>query len=542
MHVNFLNTIRKNTLLLLFVITAFNPFTVFAQYQNVRVDNPQTKDAEEVSITINTSSPNYIAAGANIAYFFNSSSSGLNWNQKVLRSAFGVWGDPCLIYDRFGNLYFAHLSQGIFENGYFLDRIVVQKSTDNGQTWSDSAGVGYNPPKQQDKEWLAADMSSQKYKDNLYIAWTQFDSYGSTAPGDSSRILFSRSTDLGESWSQPVRISDRAGDCLDSDSTVEGAVPCVGPNGEVYISWAGPLGIMFDKSTDGGQTFGKDIFVTEQPGGWDFMVSGIYRCNGLPETACDTSHSPYRGTVYVLWSDQRNGTGNTDVFLIKSTDGGNTWGNTVKVNNDNTSSQQFFPWLAIDQTTGYIYVVFYDRRNTVNEATDVYGARSTDGGSTFSNFKISQSSFIPSQSVFFGDYINIAAYAGKVYPIWMRMDLGALSVWTAPFADTSGVLSAEEAMPVPSGFRLEQNYPNPFNPSTVISYSLSRRGYVTLKVYDVLGREVAVLVNGQQQAGKHSLEFNPARTAAGGGLASGIYYYRLDADGYSSSKKMIILK
>ena len=252
--------------------------------------------------------------------------------------------------------------------GYFIDRIVVQKSTDNGLTWDDGKGIGLNSPKNQDKEWLAVDLSNDKYKNNLYVSWTEFDSYNSPNPMDSSRILFSRSVDHGESWSEPVKVSDRSGDCLDSDSTDEGAVPTVGPNGEIYLSWAGPNGIMFDKSTDGGQSFGKDIFVTNQPGGWDFNVPGIFRCNGLPITACDTSHSAYRGNIYINWSDQRNGTSNTDVFIIKSTDGGKTWGSVIKVNDDKTDRQQFFTWMTIDQTTGYIYVVFYDRRNTTGTA------------------------------------------------------------------------------------------------------------------------------------------------------------------------------
>jgi hypothetical protein len=161
---------------------------------------------------------------------------------------------------------------------------------------------------------------------------------------------------------------------------------------------------MFDKSTDGGLTFGNDIFVSDQPGGWDFYVPGIYRTNGFPVTICDTSHTATRGNIYVLWGDQRYGTDNSDIFIKKSTDGGNTWGPLIKVNNDNTTRHQFFPWLAVDQVTGFLYAVFYDRRNTTGTSTDVYAAKSIDGGETWDNFKISQSSFTPSQSIFFGDY------------------------------------------------------------------------------------------------------------------------------------------
>ncbi len=173
-------------------------------------------------------------------------------------------------------------------------------------------------------------MHSQIYKGNIYMTWTEFDDYGSSNPNDSSRIRFSRSTDRGLNWTNAITISDVSGDCIDEDNTVEGAVPCVGPNGELYVSWAGPLGLMFDKSTDAGNTWGTDTFVSDIPGGWDYSVTGIYRANGLPITACDTSQSPYRGNIYINWSDQRNGTGNTDIFLSKSTDGGNTWSDSKK--------------------------------------------------------------------------------------------------------------------------------------------------------------------------------------------------------------------
>ncbi|MFN3694927.1 MAG: glycosyl hydrolase, partial [Ignavibacterium sp.] len=296
----------------------------FSQYQNVRVDSPQSNQPEEVSIAINPVNPNYLAAGANINHFFRSSDGGYNWTTSFLTSSFGVWGDPVVVYDELGYLYYGHLSNPPYP-GYWIDRIVIQRSTDNGLSWNDGAGIGFLSPKNQDKEWIAVDMHSSQFKGNVYVTWTEFDDYGSSNPTDSSRIKFSRSTDKGLTWSNAVTISDRSGDCIDSDNTVEGAVPCVGPNGEIYVSWAGPLGLVFDKSTDGGLTWGTDIFVSSIPGGWDFDVAGIYRCNGLPITACDTSQSPYRGNIYINWSDQRNGTSNTDVFFVKSTDGGNTW-------------------------------------------------------------------------------------------------------------------------------------------------------------------------------------------------------------------------
>jgi hypothetical protein len=88
----------------------------------------------------------------------------------------------------------------------------------------------------------------------------------------------------------------------------------------------------------------------------------------------------------------------------------------------------------------------------------------------------------------------------------------------------------------PQRFSLGQNYPNPFNPSTNILYSLKRSGKVRLFVYDLLGREVAVLVNGIQCAGEHTANFS------GDHLTSGVYFYTLQTEGFVETKKMTLLK
>jgi hypothetical protein len=323
---------------------------------------------------------------------------------------------------------------------------------------------------------------------------------------------------------------------VDEDSTVEGAVPAIGPTGEVYLSWAGPSGIMFDKSTDGGVTWGKNVFVTAQPGGWDYGVSGIFRANGLPVTACDVSNSPYRGRVYVNWTDQRNGIVNTDVFLISSTNGGSTWGPVKRVNNDISGRDQFFSWMTVDPENGHLYVIYYDRRNTVSDLTDVYVSRSTDGGDTFTDMKVSQTSFFPASATFFGDYTGIDARGGKVYPIWMRLDTTRMSVWTAPLNFNAGAAETAPAATAPERFSIDQNYPNPFNPATTVEFSVPRSAFITLKVYDLLGREVAVLVNENKAPGTYSVRF------AANGLASGVYYARLAAGGRMSEIRMLLLR
>ena len=96
--------------------------------------------------------------------------------------------------------------------------------------------------------------------------------------------------------------------------------------------------------------------------------------------------------------------------------------------------------------------------------------------------------------------------------------------------------SVESEQTVPQTIRLEQNYPNPFNPSTVVRFQVESSKWVTLKVYDVLGREVVTLVNGAVEPGSHERIFDAS------GLASGVYLYRFEAGGFVQTKKMILIR
>ncbi len=89
---------------------------------------------------------------------------------------------------------------------------------------------------------------------------------------------------------------------------------------------------------------------------------------------------------------------------------------------------------------------------------------------------------------------------------------------------------------LPAYFSLSQNYPNPFNPTTVIGYELPVNSLMTVKVFDVLGREVETLVNECQNAGSHSVTLNAAN------LPSGVYFYRLEAGSFRETKKLVLIK
>ena len=89
---------------------------------------------------------------------------------------------------------------------------------------------------------------------------------------------------------------------------------------------------------------------------------------------------------------------------------------------------------------------------------------------------------------------------------------------------------------VPAEYALGQNYPNPFNPQTIITYSLPDAGSVTLRVFNVIGQEVATLVNGVKGAGHHQVVFDAS------GMSSGLYLYLIQVNGFTASRRMLVLK
>lgn len=498
--------------------------------QNVLISKAGSPN--EPSIMMDYKNPNILVAGSNLNYIYNSSDGGLTWKLKNLTSTYGVWGDPAIDVDTNGNFYFFHLSNT--PGGNWIDRIVCQKSIDDGNTWSDGSYTGLNGKKAQDKQWSAID----RRNNNIYLTWTEFDKYGSKNTADSSRILFSKSLDAGETWSEPKKINSISGDCIDDDNTVEGAVPAVGANGEIYVSWASTRGIVFNRSTDEGETWlAEDILVDSLPGGWAYDVPGILRANGLPVIKCDLSGGNAHGTIYINWSDQKNGVDDTDIWLKKSTDGGNTWSNSIRVNDDNTQKHQFFTWMDVDQTNGNLFFIFYDRRNYDYSKTDVYMAISTDGGTTFQNTRISESPFIPDEGVFFGDYTNIVAHNNIVRPIWTRFDEGHLSIWTN-VTPLSEIISSVETSDR-NNTNDAQLYPNPTSNISYVSFKLHEQSTIKLELFDEKGTLVKAIINSEEMGyGGHIIPIDMNNLH----LTSGSYYYKLSINGKVKILKIILMK
>jgi hypothetical protein len=155
---------------------------------------------------------------------------------------------------------------------------------------------------------------------------------------------------------------------------------------------------------------------------------------------------------------------------------------------------------------------------------------STNGGATFATPLPMTLAVVVDSSTNSGMYTAIipkqsAGTAVKFY------------VFAVDTTNKSRITKVEGRPPVPTTFKLYQNYPNPFNPSTIIQYTLDRPNHTTLKVYDLLGREVATLVDEYQTAGlKPPVHFDASR------LASGVYLYRLKSGEFSAVNKLVFLK
>jgi hypothetical protein len=206
------------------------------------------------------------------------------------------------------------------------------------------------------------------------------------------------------------------------------------------------------------------------------------------------------------------------------------------VNNDATTSHQFHPFLTVDPVTGYVYVVFYDRRNyPSNTGTDVYLAWSTDGGNSWNNVPISANTFTGNVQY---DYNCISAYNNMIRPVWTA-NFGVLSVWTALISYSQLGPTGVEAAAITSSLLELENYPNPFSGYAVINFYVPEDESVSLKVYDILGHEVLNLVDRTRYPkGWHQVPVDASKH----NLASGVYYFKLLTPSGSATKKVILTK
>ena len=255
--------------------------SILGHGQNTLIYKGDEQMPNETTAVINPNNSLEMCVGANLNLICYSKDGGTTWDCNKITSDYGFYGDPVLLATD-SLLYCFHLSDPDGKNWLapsFLDRIVVQTSSDFGKTWSNGIGIGYNGTKDQDKPWAWYNKQTKE----VYVAWTEFDEYSSANPDDHSRILFSK-TKNGKTWSTPTIVSKKEGDCLDDENTTEGAIP-FNTQAEIKVIWMYGKHAYINTSKDGIQFPKKEKKILDRPSGWEFMVPGFRRVNGLPSIA-----------------------------------------------------------------------------------------------------------------------------------------------------------------------------------------------------------------------------------------------------------------
>ncbi|MGH9497300.1 MAG: sialidase family protein [Candidatus Sulfotelmatobacter sp.] len=374
----------------------------------------------EPAVAVNPSDPKQVVTvfqdNAHAAY---SRDAGKTWQlaENVAPNNYKVSGDVSAAFDNQGHAFVCYIAfdalgtVNYWAHGATRNGIFVRRSLDGGKTWQqDHSPVSEHPTVPdisfEDKPIIVADNSNSKYSGNLYVGWTRWRL-------EDSQIVFSRSTDDGKTWSQPVEIDAHPGLPRDDNGAAEGFDGTVGPDGTLYAVWSQDSQIMLTVSRDGGKTFSRARSAIHTAPIM-FAIDTLDRANGFPQIAID----PKGKRLYVSWTDYRNG--DIDVFLATSDDRGKHWSSPVRVNDDpiHNGAEQFFQWLAVDPVDGAVNLLFYDRRqDPKNKKQIIVLARSTDGGRSFKNYAWSDQPF-EAGGYFFGDYSGLAAYGGHVYGAW----------------------------------------------------------------------------------------------------------------------------
>ncbi|MFN0158128.1 MAG: FlgD immunoglobulin-like domain containing protein [Bacteroidota bacterium] len=416
---------------------------------DVRVRPTTNTTQSEMSIAVSPLNNRVALASANASDFpvsviygtsaYWSTDAGLTWagfDQPPSGNANS--GDPAAAIDRNGYFFIGSIANN--------DGQGVMRSTDGGTTWN-YFQVSNPNGSLLDKNHLTVDAnSSSPHVNNVYSAWTDF------GQPDPNPIEFARSTNNGATWVSEQNIS---GTVMTASEFGQGVHLQTGPNGEVYAIWSINQGtspfteraIGFNVSLDGGATWGPGSRAITNTLGIRTSSFGTYgiRSNSFPVMAA----SQITGHLYIVWTNigvPGVNTGDPDIYLIKSTNGGTSWGTPVRVNTDaiGNNANQWFPWISVDPETDQVSVAFMDGRSNIGtNLAEAWVAHSIDGGATFEDFVVSDAAFAVGPLPGFGgnyagDYIGIASRGARAYPFWSAQNPSTNAQgWVSPvlFAD-----------------------------------------------------------------------------------------------------------
>ena len=484
--------------------------------------------ANEPSITIDPANPNNIAIGwrqfdtissnfRQAGYAF-STDAGLTWTFPGCIEPGIFRSDPVLGANNSSKFFYYSLST----SGNYTCELF--NSIDGGANW-----MGFVPAYGGDKGWMTIDRTASIGEGNIYCF---------SRNDVSTTIVMTRSVDGGNFFQPLVNVPLNPG---------RGTL-AVGVDGELYAAGLSfnNSQFAFARSTNAPDSQVTPVFEYSTQidlGGSFAAYSGPNPGGLLGQTiiACDNFGSSGDSTVYVLSSVDPPGTDPCDVNFIHSTDRGNTWSSPMRINDDPVNSAwQWFGTMSV-APNGRVDVIWLDTRdNPGTYLSSLYYSYSTDYGITWSQNERLSDEFDPHvgwpQQNKMGDYFDMISDNDGASIAWAGTFNGEEDVYYGRINHNPVAVENNSEETLIKTFLLEQNFPNPFNPSTIIQYAIPQREYVSIKVFDVLGNEVATLINDFKPAGSYKIEFD------GTDIPSGVYFYKLQSGNFIETKKMILIK
>jgi len=414
---------------------------------NLRLSGAQTTPRSESAIAINFLNPSQVISASNSisssgrqAEFF-SSDSGATWGQTTLPLTGNdkFHSDPTVDWTSDGTAW--SMTIGIAGNTLHMRSY---KSTNGGAAWTFDATFS-GTQKNTDKPMLWVDHgASSPFKDNVYAIWH-----------NGNPAFVNHRTGPAGAWGSPLQVSgtETTGTAIGGDIKTNGA-------GDVFAFWpaTGNGHLVVAKSTNGGASFTRTVIATT----FDTFDIGIPSMNSrraLIYVAGGAYRNGATNNVYASWTDQTGVAGcnspanepgsnvgsscQTRIWFARSTDGGATWGAPFMLNNQASLNDQFNQWLAVDETSGKIGIMYYDTIGGASRLkTDVYYQSSSDGGVTWSTpLKVTTAQTDETLSGAdlgnqYGDYNGMSGYLTRFLPSWTdRRSNSHEEIWTAPVAD-----------------------------------------------------------------------------------------------------------
>ncbi|HEY3252021.1 MAG TPA: T9SS type A sorting domain-containing protein [Ignavibacteria bacterium] len=506
------NFVNPNTVTRIF----YSQSETFIVPPNIRIHPSNNRQTETVIVrhplnqsmmfaSANTQSPTvfegvYVTTNNGTTWFGSDTIMGLPLNTHQ--------GDPGIVIDKNGRFILVHIGGGT------VPGMASNFSTDNGLTWSNSIQIEPGNILQHEASVSTDDVPWSLFYGRSYTTYTnvsgtrkvQFVYTTDGAVSWSAPLTVSPVSSAGHyaAWSDiPARTGPN------------GEIYVIWNN---YINTTSvPDSIGIAKSTDGGLNWINATNTAYNINGipTGSTINGM-RYFHFPRVDVDRSGGPRNGWIYIVTNERDSlpATDLADVIFHRSTDGGLTWSAGIRVNQDpaGNGKYQVFPAIRVDEASN-INIVYYDSRNTpTNDSLEVFISRSTDGGNTWADILVSDHKSRP-KTGYQGDYIGITSSNGNVWPLWMDDFSGIQQVWTVGVDILLGVPGTN----APKNFSLHQNYPNPFNPVTKIKFDIANGNarFVQLIVYDIIGREAAKLISADLKPGGYEASWDASNCPSG---------------------------